>query len=151
MSYSETSLMKSIELKILASALLLAVFASGCGSGDIDIDGAWARPGNKGENSVVYFEISNRSSATIDLVDTESDVAEIVEIHRSMMVDGVMAMEKQERISIPAGGKLIFRPGDYHIMLIGLIDDTNIGDSFVLALRFANGSEIEVRVPVKGE
>ena len=67
------------------------------------------------------------------------------------MVDGDMTMQKQNQISIPAGGTLIFEPGGNHIVLIRLMDDLAIGNSFAFKLRLADGSEITLKVPAKGE
>jgi copper(I)-binding protein len=74
----------------------------------------------------------------------------MVEIHLSKMDSaGVMTMERQDLIVIPANEELEFSPGGLHVMLISLLRDLAPGDSFPLTLNFQNAGDITVEVEVR--
>ncbi len=63
--------------------------------------------------------------------------------------DGMMKMEKQDAVPIPAGGELELKPGSYHIMLIGLKRDLKVGESVTLTLHFNGYEDVTITIPVK--
>ena len=131
----------------LSAALLL----TGCTSADISVKDAWARPADEGGNSAVYFVIHNRSTDDIALIAAQSEAAGIVELHRSTMVQGAMKMQRQAVIDIRAGEELVFKPGDYHVMLIDLQKELTIGESFTMILHFDEADRVTLQVPVRSE
>jgi copper(I)-binding protein len=78
----------------------------------------------------------------------ESPIAARVEIHASSMAGGVMSMTKADRVAIPAGGQVVFAPGAYHLMFIGLKRTLKAGDAAPATLSFASGAKVQVRFPV---
>jgi copper(I)-binding protein len=96
-------------------------------------------------NSAAYFHIMNHSEKDIRLTGAESDAADIVEIHEHTMANGVMKMQKVESIMIPAGSSVEFKPGGYHIMLIGVTNKINTGDKVDIKLTFSNGTIKKIR------
>lgn len=139
--------------KILISALFLAaLLVSGCGgsSGELTIRDAWARPALKGENGAAYFIIENGTGADDTLLNVSSEIASATEVHMSMAGDnGVMSMQMQEAVSVPARSGVEFKPGGLHVMFVGLTRDLKVGDTITLILRFENAGEITLRVEVK--
>ena len=131
--------------------LVFALLVSGCGGSvkEVMIHEAWARPGVAGGNSAIYFTVHNDTKQDAALVGAAADVAETVEVHRSSMVDGVMKMEPQDSVPLPAGEMVNFAPGGLHVMLINLKRDLKPGDEFTAALRLADGTEISVPVAVQ--
>jgi copper(I)-binding protein len=111
------------------------------------VTGVWARPGLADGNSAVFFVVENPGDADI-LSSASSDVATAVELHRTTMQDGIMKMEHQMQVPVPKG-KTEFKPGDLHVMLIGLQHDLRAGDSFTLTLHFDNSGDQEFVVEVK--
>lgn len=130
---------------------LAALLFNGCTSKGIAVTDVWARPGNAGDNSAVFFVVQNSTADDDTLLHAESDVAGAVELHRTIMEDDVMRMMPQESVAIPAQAEVVFKPGDYHVMLIGLRHDLSIGDSFPLTLHFEKAGEIALTVRVKAE
>ena len=133
------------------SLILLMGLLSACGnvSGDISVTEVWARPGIADGNSAVFFVIENSTSSEDRLVSAHSDISAAVELHRSSMVDGKMKMEMQKFIPISAGESVVFKPGDYHVMLIGLNNDLAVGDQFEVTLNFESTGEIVLDVVVQ--
>lgn len=137
--------------KLLFGYIFLLFVISGCSNQKqvIRVEDAWANPGIKGGNSAIFFEISNSTGTDDNLLDVKSEVASAVEVHQTSMVDGVMKMERQFSLPIPSGEKVIFKPGDLHVMLIGLNQDLNVADSFDVTLIFEHGDDVSVNVLVR--
>lgn len=149
----------------------------GSESGQIEVSGAWARPALAGGNGAVYFVIENGSGSDDVLLSARTQAAEVVELHDVVMVEmsggddemgssgednesgggmsgegemggGAMQMVKQENVPVPAGGQVVFQPGSFHVMLIGLTDDLMTGESITLTLVFEQAGEITLTLPV---
>ena len=102
------------------------------------------------KNAAAYMVLRNNSKTPMVLTGVKGDVAEHIELHQSLMADGMMKMQPVETLTLPPGGIVEFKPGSYHVMLIGLKRQLKEGDSFQLILIFADGSERHVQVPVQG-
>ncbi|NCC28249.1 MAG: copper chaperone PCu(A)C, partial [Gammaproteobacteria bacterium] len=76
-------------------------------------------------------------------------VSEVVELHTHVEEDGMMRMRRIEKIEIPAGETVTLKPGGLHVMLIGLKQPLEPGDTVDLALTFEDGSRIPVQAPVR--
>lgn len=61
----------------------------------------------------------------------------------------MMRMEPIARLEIPAGGTVQLAPGGYHIMLIGLTKDLNVGDTVQVTLKFENAGDVTVTAQVR--
>lgn len=126
------------------------IILTGCQAGEsIQISDVWSRPSLAGGNGAVFFTLNNSTGEDDTLLSASSDIAGAVEIHRSTMVDGAMKMEKQDGVLLPAGGETIFQPGGLHIMLIGLIQDLDVGDTFTVSLMMETTGEVTLDVVVK--
>jgi copper(I)-binding protein len=156
---------------LLTIGLLLAACSGSAGSqgtsSTMEIKDAWARPvavmqmednssngdmsGDQmnGSNGAAYFTIVNKDSTADRLISAESDVANAVEIHETTMKDNVMSMSPVEAIEVPPNGQVELKPGGYHIMMVGLKQDLNVGDSVTLTLVFEKAGRITVDVAVK--
>ena len=120
--------------------------------GDLTIDQPWSRatpaaaPVGAG-----YLVVTNKGKADDRLVSAGADVSAKVEIHEMAVVDGVMRMRALDRgIVVPAGGKVEFKPGGYHIMFIGLKQPLAKDTSFKGTLTFEKAGTIEVEYKVQG-
>jgi hypothetical protein len=138
---------------ILISILILVSLTACSGSNKSElpyVEAAWARPAPAGGTSAIYFTLQNPGEDDDRLISASGDVAESVEIHMSMMNDdGVMSMQEQEYVAIPAGGSVLFEPGGLHIMLIDLVDELTVGDQFDINLTFEDSGEMRIPVVVK--
>jgi len=134
------------KLALLALCFILA--ACGSAPGSLSVVDPYARPGRVGGNSGAFFVVKNPGEADV-LLSAASDVAEAVELHRTVMDGDVMQMQMQENVPVPAGEDLAFEPGGLHVMLIGLRQDLDPGDSFSLTLAFEQAGEITLQVEVR--
>jgi copper(I)-binding protein len=131
--------------------ILFTLMISGCFNQKqvINVEDAWANPGIKGGNSAIFFEISNPTEIDDSLLEVKSSIASAVEIHKTSMVDGVMKMERQFSLPVPREEKVIFKPGDLHVMLIGLNEDLKVGDTFNITLTFEQHDDVSLDVLVR--
>jgi len=117
--------------------------------GDISIENPWARATSSlAKNGAAYLTIKN-SGPTLDrLIAVESPVAPKVGAHQSLMTNGMMEMRSVPVLDIPAGGQVMFKPGSYHIMFMGLRQQLKVGEVFPLTLTFEKAGKIKVMVTV---
>ena len=138
------------KVRLLFGFAFLAGVLAACGatgSGEFQVTEVWARPGLAGGNSAIFFKIENPGSADLLLL-ASSDVAGAVELHKTVMQDGAMQMVHQLNVPVPTG-ETVFKPGDLHVMLIGLENDLNPGDTFTLVLNFETAGEKTLDVVVR--
>lgn len=136
--------------KFLIFVLIASFVLSACNtSHEIEVHGAWARFAPKGSTSAIYMIIHNHSDIEDELTGITTDVATTIEIHQSSIdTNGVMQMEMQSSVRIPAGEEIEFAPGSLHIMLIDLTKDINVGDEITVTLHFKTRADITITVPV---
>lgn len=149
--------MNRIALRMLA---LVALAIGLIGLSGIAIAHDEATPGASPEASMsgmggtgaAYLVVENNGAEADRLVSMSSEVAEVAEVHEIADNNGVMEMKPLESgLEIPAGETITLEPGGYHIMLIGLKQDLNAGDSFELTLTFETAGEVTVTVTVQRE
>jgi copper(I)-binding protein len=129
-------------------ALTLALTACGvAGSGELGVNDIWARSGLAEGNSAVFFVINNPGAEDF-LLSASSDVADAVELHKTVMEDGNMKMVHQMNVPVPTG-ETAFKPGDLHVMLIGLKNDLKSGDTFAITLNFETAGEKKLTAVVR--
>lgn len=139
----------------IAGALALAAgtaHAQAVKLGDLEIGHPWSRatpaaaPVGAG-----YLTVENKGKAADRLVSVGADVSAKVEIHEMAVIDGVMRMRALDKgIEIPAGGKVEFKPGGYHIMFIGLKQPFAKDTTFKGTLTFEKAGTVGVEFKVEG-
>jgi copper(I)-binding protein len=130
----------------LSTSVLLAACGDTRGQ-SLQVKNLWARPGLAQGNSAIYFVIDNPTTVEDSLLSVSSDVAEAVEMHMTMMQDGNMQMIPQKEVPVLVG-KTEFKPGGFHVMLIGLKYDLKPGDTFNITLNFKSAGEKPLEVTV---
>jgi len=96
------------------------------------------------QNSGAFMVLRNESDRPIKVVDAESDVSKVTELHTHIHDKGVMRMRRVESIEVPAKGTVVLQPGGYHVMLIGLKHPLKPGDPVHIELRLGDGSKASV-------
>lgn len=140
----------SISVKPLLFSLILVLFSACAGASTLTVEDPWSRPGFRGDNGAVYLNIINDGAFDENLIGVSTDIAAAAEMHLSRMDEnGVITMEPQNLIVIPSGNSLEFYPGGLHIMLVNLMRDLSIGDSFPITLEFQRGGDITIQVEVR--
>lgn len=114
------------------------------------ISGAWIPEQPPGAMaSAVFLTLTNPSDHPEALVGASAPGFKMVQMHKSVEVDGMHRMIQQKKIVIPAQGETRLAPGGYHIMLIGPKTPLVAGDQVPVTLTFSDGTKETVQVPVK--
>jgi copper(I)-binding protein len=114
------------------------------------IEDPWVREGPPGMAMLAGFMIiRNYGKEARSITAAEGPDYDHVELHRSMMKDGMARMIPQESIPVPPGGSVALKPGDYHLMLMQPKRPLVAGDSSEITLILDDGSRLTVNAPVK--
>lgn len=108
------------------------------------VQAPWSRPASQGATGAGFMVLVNSGAKPDALVMVESTGARQVQIHQSSVSGGMAAMKMVASVPIPAGSKVIFAPGGYHLMFLGLSKAQKVGDSLPATLVFASGARIKV-------
>jgi copper(I)-binding protein len=138
-------------LHALLAALVLLVSHAACASGSDRVHISNARvveaPPVMGMNAG-YLEIDNGTPSPVTLTHVSSVDFARIEIHRSVIEDGIARMTPVGPVSIAAQSRFIFEPGAYHLMLFQAAQSLHAGDSVKLMFHFADGAAIEVKAKI---
>jgi len=132
---------------LLFVAVVLLASGAAAQTGSPEITSIWARatPG-RADTGAAYVTIE---SAKADrLTGASTPVASKAELHEVTMQDGIMKMRSMPAIELPAGRTVVLKPGSIHIMLIGLKQPLQAGESFPLTLEFEKAGDRQVNVTV---
>ena len=135
----------------IAALSLPAIPALAQPSSAIEIVQPWARatPGGA-QTGAIYLTIKNSGDTSDQLLREVSPVAQKAQVHQTSLSNGVMKMrELAQGIQAPAKTSVVFKPGSYHIMLIGLKKPLKAGQSIPLTLTFKKAGDVVVTVPVE--
>jgi copper(I)-binding protein len=130
-------------------ALLLAgagLAAAACAAPTVS--NAWLRALPGGIPAGGYFTLANSGTAPIDLTGAASPACASVMLHMTHQMGGVAHMMMIESVTVPAGGKVEFAPGGYHLMCM---EPKNLkpGTHVPVTLQFAGGTALTVQFAVR--
>ncbi len=133
----------------LSALLLMSGTAAAAGPGLHVVD-PWVREAPPGMTVLAAFMmLRNDSGQTQRVVGVSSPQFGHVEMHRSVVRNGVARMLKQKRLEVPAHGALTLAPGGYHLMLFDPTTALHAGDKVKLTLHLDNGTEVPVTAVVR--
>ncbi len=96
-----------------------------------------------------YMSIKNTGDKDQKIISAQSNDFGSVEFHRTIEKNGMASMQHQASLLIPAGGNLIFKPGDYHMMLFKPVRKFRVGDKAIFKFQLENGHSINATAVVK--
>ena len=96
-----------------------------------------------------YMTIENNSEKGLSVVGAESPLFERIEIHNTVIEEGLARMLRQERIDLAPRGSIAFSPGGYHFMLLGRKESIEKGDRVEMTLILGNGDRLPFEALVR--
>ena len=133
-------------------ALLLTAPGLTLAADRIAVHDAWVRAAPPGTTVLAaYLTIDNHSTSAQTLSGASSPQFESVEIHRTVVKNGVASMSAEPRVAIPAHGTLRFEPNGYHLMLIGPRKALLAGDHVELRVQFDGQPAQVIHAPVRAD
>ncbi len=142
--------------RFLFAAILLSMLAfifSACSpSGpSIQIEDAWIRPDPLWENAAGYFKISNNGGASDFLLGVSISISSSESLHQTMMEGGIHKMLPVERLEIAPGESVSFMPLSYHVMIVGLAEGLDYGQTASIIFEFEQSGDIEIQAEIRAE
>ncbi len=117
---------------------------------EIVIEDPWVRAvPPTAKNTALFMVIKNVGDDPDTLIGVKTDISKMVSIHKTVNQNGVMKMIHVDKLSVPAGGSVVLKPGGYHIMVMGLKKDIKAGENVKFTLIFEKTGEITIKAPVK--
>jgi len=101
----------------------------------IQIQEPWVRATVKGQQATGAF-MKLTAPTPMRLLQAQSPVAGLVEIHEMKMEKDVMKMSAVSGLDLPAGRAVELKPGGYHVMLMQLKQEIKEGDMVPITLIF---------------
>jgi len=124
--------MKSIfKISLAIASLALA----GQALAQVDVSQAWVRATVAQQKATGAF-LQLRAKRDSRLVEANSKVAGVVEVHEMVMDGSTMKMRAVPALELPAGQLVELKPGGLHVMLMDLKQPIKAGDKLVLTLVF---------------
>jgi len=133
---------------VLCGALLGMAPSAFAQQNGIAVTDAWSRVAMAGRTGVVYLTITD-SGAPDRLTGASSPVAATATLHETTDDHGVMKMRPVAALPVQPGKPVKLAPGGYHIMLEGLKQPLQPGETFPLTLTFANAGTIAATATVQ--
>ena len=141
-------------------AFLLLSFLTACYQAEQEpftMEGAWVREAPPNASAMAgYVTIKNNTEQTRVLSAARSEQFNLVEIHRTIVEDGVAKMRRQKNLPISAGDALKLEPGSYHLMLLTPKSNFKAGDEITVTVHLnttdqenLDTQEINIVMPVK--
>lgn len=136
---------------VRSAALFLAAALAMAAEPAVEVADAWINEPPPGAGvAAAYMEIGNTTQTPVSLTGATASGFDRVEMHETSLRDGMASMRRLEQVEIPAGETVPFAPGGKHFMLFGKPPLPRAGENVSLNLEFADGSVLELKVPVRG-
>jgi len=132
------------------SLIALLAMTGVANAAPLDITNAWFRalPGKLPAGG--YFTAQNNTQRDIAIAGASSDACGMLMIHQSRTAGGMSGMDMVEKANVPAGGKIAFAPGGYHLMCTDPTPKMKIGAKVPVLFSLSDGSAVAVAFTVKG-
>lgn len=133
-------------------AAVMQVLAGDAGMakvGNVMVHDGWARASlGKAPNSAAYMSLMTHGDEADKLIGAATPVAEAAELHNHVMDGDIAKMRSVDAIEIRPGDPVTLEPGGFHIMLMGLKEKLEEGQTLPLTLTFENAGDVKVDVPI---
>lgn len=134
--------------KVFATIILLWAGAA-LAHGGVAVHDAWIRSVSGDIPAAGYFVVANHGHHAIKLTGAESPAFGHAMLHHTMKHDGQTMMMHVDSVKIPAGGRVAFEPGGYHVMFMQAQKTLEPGDTVPVTLTFSNDKSVTVQFEVR--
>lgn len=149
---SHTLAIKRVLAALLLCVAPLSLFAN---AAELNVTNAHARETFAlATTGAVYFTLVNQDESPIAItaVSVSTELAAAAQMHYTEIDGDIMKMRHAASpVVINPSQKFEFKPGGYHVMLIGLKAPLKAGDVFELTLTLDDGSQKQFPVMVSAE
>ena len=140
----------------LIAALLLVLYlgdgahAQTSAASTVVVEQPWARATPKGaKTGAAYMILKNNGASADRLLSATTPLADQVQFHKETEDNGVSRMREVHNVELEPGAKITFKPGEMHMMLVGLKQPLIEGQALPLTLQFERAGNIDVTMPIE--
>jgi copper(I)-binding protein len=143
------TMLRSHSLAAAAAALSLLLGACENRRREPKVEDVWVRlPAVKGGEGAAYFRLEGNIEGT-RLTSVTSPLIRRIELHETVVKNGVTKMEKRKEIDFPYRGALEFKPGGRHAMLFEINKSVKPGGTVPLTFSFNTAPPVTVDAEVR--
>jgi periplasmic copper chaperone A len=151
----------SARIRIAAACLIAALIAVGAGIAVLSEGGGSSSPSSPitvtdqyvtattNDVAALYFTIKNNGPEDT-LLGVTTDASDSASLHRDVVNGGSASMQLLQDLTVPAGGQLVFKAGGNHVMVEGIQNGLDAGQSVNVTLTFQKAGKLTFVAPVKG-
>jgi copper(I)-binding protein len=140
----------------LITALLVALCLGGephaqtSAASMVVVQQPWARatPGGV-KTGAAYMTLINNGASADRLLSATTPLAKQVQFHQVTDDNGVSRMREVRNVELEPGAKVVFKPGEMHMMLVGLKQPLIEGQALPLTLQFERAGNVDVTMPIE--
>ena len=130
--------------RLVTVVLLLASIKAYSEDHSLSVIEPWIRAAPPGAMvNAGYMTLRNTGQSDIIIDKVTSPEFVMIEMHRTVVQNGLTRMLPQERLVVPAGGELKLHPGGLHLMMMQPKRELGAGDAVELSL-YGKGARIIV-------
>lgn len=96
-----------------------------------------------------YMTIYNPQAEAVSIVEIRSESFASVEVHQTLMQDGMMRMEAVPDLTVNPGDTVQLAPGGLHLMLMQPVEPTQPGEVHRIVIEFDDGSQQNLEMTVR--
>jgi len=134
--------------RLIFAALLAGAGLAAAATAAPIVSNAWLRALPGTSPAAGYFTLANTGTTPITLTGAASPACGSAMLHMTHNMDGMVHMMMVASVVVPAGGKVEFAPGGYHVMCM---EPKNLkpGTSVPVTLQFSGGATLTVPFAVR--
>lgn len=143
-------------MRTIVGAAVLSLALAGAGQahvvkqGDLTLSELAVRATPAGlPTSAAYLTITNAGKTADKLLSIDCACARSAMMHETRTQNGISSMTMLNELTIPAGGKVEFKPDGLHVMLVGLKGPLKAGTMQEMTLRFQKAGTVKAGFHVR--
>lgn len=136
--------------KLLLAVLMFSNLPAWAACDGLQVENAWIRTAPPGASVMVgYAVVKNTGTKTRTLRDVSGKDFGAIEVHKTVVEDGVSKMAYMETVEVAAGSVARFEPGGMHLMLFNPKRTLKAGDTLELAFSCGGKKPLKANFLVK--
>jgi copper(I)-binding protein len=133
-------------MKYAIATILCVMLATACSNARAPLvatDISIARPKPGMQMTAAYLTLTNNTSQQITITEVTSPEFDAVQMHESVVADGIARMRRLDEVTVLPGGSVVFERGAKHLMLM---QPTRESDT--VTLEFIAGDAVMLNINV---